>query len=71
VDAKSEADFSGKVAIVERLGAETYVNVAKGAETLLVRVQGDIALRPGSTVLLALDRQGFHLFDQAGQVLPA
>ena len=68
VDAMSEADFSGKVAIVERLGAETYVNVVKGAESLLVRLQGDMALRPGDTVQLALDRGSFHLFDQAGQV---
>jgi multiple sugar transport system ATP-binding protein len=68
VDAMSEADFSGKVAIVERLGAETYVNVVKGGESLLVRLQGDIALRPGDTVQLALDRGSFHLFDQAGQV---
>jgi multiple sugar transport system ATP-binding protein len=71
VDANSAADLSGKIAIVERLGAETYVNVIKGTETLLVRVQGDIALRPGDTVRLALDRAGFHLFDQADQVFPA
>ena len=71
VDATSEADLSGQVAIVERLGAETYLNVVKGTETLLVRVQGDIALRRGDTVQLALDRAGFHLFDQAQQVVPA
>jgi len=71
VDANSAADLSGKVAIVERLGAETYLNVVKGTETLLVRVQGDIALRPGDAVRLALDRAGFHLFDQADRVFPA
>ena len=70
VDADSAADLSGKVTIVERLGAETYLNVVKGTETLLVRVQGDIALRPGDTVRLSLDRTGFHLFDQADRVLP-
>jgi multiple sugar transport system ATP-binding protein len=70
-DANSAADLSGKVAIVERLGAETYLNVVNGTETLLVRVQGDIALRPGDTVRLALDRAGFHLFDQADRVFPA
>ena len=69
--ANAEADLSGKVAIVERLGAETYLHVVKGTETLLVRVQGDIALRPGDTVHLALDPAGFHLFDQADQVFPA
>jgi multiple sugar transport system ATP-binding protein len=70
VDAIREADLSGKVAIVERLGAETYLNVVKGAETLLVRVPGDIALHPGDTVQLALDRAGFHLFDEADQTFP-
>ncbi len=67
----SAADLCGKVAIVERLGAETYVNVVLGAETLLVRVHGDIALRPGDTVQLAFDRAGFHLFDQAERAFPA
>ena len=70
VEASSAADLTGKVVIVERLGAETYLNVVNGSETLLVRVQGDIALRPGDTVRLALDRAGFHLFDQADQVFP-
>ncbi len=70
VDGNSAADLSGKVAIVERLGAETYLNVVKGTETLLVRVQGDIALRPGDIVRLTLDRAGFHLFDQADRVFP-
>jgi multiple sugar transport system ATP-binding protein len=67
VAANSPADLSGKVAIIERLGAETYVNVVNGTQTLLVRVPGDIALRSGDTVQLALDRAGFHLFDQADQ----
>jgi multiple sugar transport system ATP-binding protein len=71
VDANCEADLSGKVTIVERLGAETYVNVVKGTETLLVRVRGDIVLRSGDTVQLVLDRAGFHLFDQADRVFPA
>jgi multiple sugar transport system ATP-binding protein len=68
VDANCAADLSGKVAIVERLGAETYLSIVKGTETLLVRVQGDIALRPGDTVRLALDRAGLHLFDQTDRV---
>jgi ABC-type sugar transport system ATPase subunit len=70
VDASCEADLSGKVAIVERLGAETYLNVVKGKETLLVRVPGDIALRPGDTVRLLLDRASFHLFDQSDRFIP-
>jgi multiple sugar transport system ATP-binding protein len=71
VDANCEADLTGKVTIVERLGAETYVNVVKGTETLLVRVRGDIALRSGDAVRLVLDRTAFHLFDEADQVCTA
>jgi multiple sugar transport system ATP-binding protein len=65
VDAGTAADLSCRVAIVERLGAETYLSVVNGADTLLVRVQGDVALRPGDRVQLALERAGLHLFDQA------
>jgi len=71
VDTNSRADLCVTVAIVERLGVETYVNVLLGAQTLLVRVHGDIALRPGDTVQLAFERAGFHLFDQAEQAFPA
>ncbi len=71
VEAASPADICGKVVIVERLGAETYLNVVNGTETLLVRVQGDIALRPGDDVRLALDRARFHLFDQNDRVFSA
>ncbi len=67
VDSNSQADLSGTVGIIERLGAETYLNVVRGAETLLVRVQGDVALRPGDAVRLALDRAALHLFDQSDQ----
>jgi multiple sugar transport system ATP-binding protein len=65
VEVGAAADLSCKVTIVERLGAETYLSVVNGADTLLVRVQGDVALRPGDMVQLALERAGFHLFDQA------
>jgi multiple sugar transport system ATP-binding protein len=68
VAAGEAADLSGTVAIVERLGAETYLSVLNGTATLLVRVQGDIALRRGDTVHLKLERAGFHLFDQTEQV---
>ena len=70
VDENAAADLCGKVAIIERLGAETYVHVLNGTEPLLVRVPGDIALRAGDNVRLSLDRAGFHLFDQADRVFP-
>ncbi|WP_423065064.1 ABC transporter ATP-binding protein [Devosia sp. CN2-171] len=71
VDAGSKADFAATVAIVERLGAETYLNVQSGEATLLVRVQGDLAMSPGEPVQLAMNHHAFHLFDQSGRVIAA
>ena len=65
VETAEQGDFTATVAIVERLGAETYLNVRQGSDTLLVRVQGDLQAQPGEPVHLAINRQRFHIFDQA------
>jgi multiple sugar transport system ATP-binding protein len=71
VASAAEADLEATVGIVERLGAETYINVRSGSDQLLVRAQGDLALAPGSQVFLALNHSAFHLFDQSGRVIAA
>ena len=69
--AEADADFSATVAIVERLGAETYLNLSCGADTLLARLQGDLPAKPGDAVHLAMNHDAIHLFDSHSQAITA
>ncbi len=59
--------FTANVMLVERLGAETYLNVRSGDDALLVRVQGDMPIKIGEAVGLTLDPRALHLFDREGR----
>jgi multiple sugar transport system ATP-binding protein len=58
------------VAIVERLGVETYLTVGPPDFPLVVRAEGDMPVRPGDRVSLTADPAACHLFDQSGQAIP-
>ncbi|MDM9624625.1 sn-glycerol-3-phosphate ABC transporter ATP-binding protein UgpC [Rhizobium sp. S152] len=62
-------NFSAEVVIVERLGVETYLTVGSQQEPIVVRAEGDIAVRPGDRVALTVDGNACHLFDPSGQVI--
>lgn len=66
---EGEGHFSAEIAIVERLGIETYLTLGTLQQSVVVRVEGDIAIKPGERISLAVDPANCHLFDSAGQAI--
>jgi len=60
-----DADFSGRVAVVEPLGPTTLLHVKAGAAERLVRVvaPGEFAVRVDDVVGLRVRRERVHVFD--------
>jgi multiple sugar transport system ATP-binding protein len=62
--------WSGKVAIAEHLGSDTFLYVDAGAlGTLTVRGTGEIGVRMGDTVLLSPDPNRVYRFDANGNAI--
>ncbi|MEE8110633.1 MAG: TOBE domain-containing protein, partial [bacterium] len=55
--------FSGRIEVVERLGAETFLEVDTGHHQLTARVNGDLRWEMGQRVGLRLDPASVRLFD--------
>jgi ABC-type sugar transport system ATPase subunit len=58
-------DLRGKVAVREPLGDETIYEIDLGNYRLLAKTPPRQVYRPGDHVGLIIDRQRFHVFDQA------
>jgi multiple sugar transport system ATP-binding protein len=69
IAADGQGNFSADVVIVERLGVETYMTVGSPEQPIVVRAEGDVAVRPGDRVSLNADAAACHLFDSAGRVI--
>ena len=67
----AEADFRGRVEIVEKLGAESlaYLQTAFSAEPVTIRISEEGGIRPGEEVPVRIARERFHLFGESGAVL--
>ena len=63
------ASFTGAVAFVERLGNSTILYVDTAADRLIVEGDGNLALKPGDRVGLAVDAAQAHLFGADGAAL--
>ncbi len=69
IAADGQGNFNAEVGIVERLGVETYITVGTTRDPIVVRSDGDVAVRPGDLVSLSADPAACHLFDASGRVI--
>ena len=68
----SEGTWSGVVGVAEHLGSDTFFHVHDTglAETITVRVDGEISFKHGDRIHLTPRNDVMHRFDKAGDRLP-
>ena len=71
VASAAEADFLGRVEIVERLGAESlvYLQTDFSAEPVTIRISAGQGVHPGDRLPVRVERERFHLFCAAGTTI--
>jgi multiple sugar transport system ATP-binding protein len=69
IASEGQGNFNAEVGIVERLGVETYITVGTTRDPIVIRSDGDVAVRPGDRVSLTADSAACHLFDASGRVI--
>ena len=71
IAAEAEADFWGRVEIVEKLGAESlaYLQTEFSAEPVTIKIAEQPVVQPGDEVPIRVGRERFHLFAETGAVL--
>ncbi|HUC17956.1 MAG TPA: ABC transporter ATP-binding protein [Acetobacteraceae bacterium] len=66
----SEAMISGRIDVVEPMGAEIFLTIDCGSQSLICRAPGRFRLRAGETVSLAFDANHLYAFDpESGEAL--
>ena len=71
VASAAEADFRGRVEIVEKLGAESlvYLQTDFSADPVTIRISPERHVLPGDEMPVRVERERFHLFGATGVVL--
>jgi multiple sugar transport system ATP-binding protein len=59
--------FVGKVALLEPLGSDTFVEVSNGTHSVTARVEPDRPLAVGDSVVVQIPVEKLHLFDAESQ----
>jgi ABC-type sugar transport system ATPase subunit len=66
----SDAIFSGRIDIVEKLGEVTMIYVAGGEAPIVAKLGGDAIVEKGAEVGLTAARDRLHVFDDGGIAFP-
>ena len=71
ISTEADADFTAKVEIVEKLGAESlvYLQGDFAPEPITMRVAPTEYVRPGDQVPVSIDKNWVHIFDQANRAI--
>ena len=67
VNKDADANWEGKVFVVEKLGSGTFLYLEKEGEPLVVETDGDSKIKVGDTVNVGFVASRCHLFDEKNQ----
>ena len=69
INEKSDAEWEGKVFVIEKLGSGTFLYIEKENEPLVVSVEGDPNINVGDNVKVGFNAKRCHLFDKNGSII--
>ena len=67
INQKADADWEGKVFVVEKLGSGTFLYIDKEGEPLVVQTGGDTNIKVGDKIKVCFNSVRCHLFDKEGK----
>ena len=67
INQKSDANWEGKVFVVEKLGSGTFLYLEKKGDPLVVQTAGDTNIKVGDIINVGFNSSRCHLFDKEGK----
>ncbi len=71
VSTNGQSDLKSSVALIERLGSETYLHLEAEHEPVVVRIEGDMQADVGDEIGIVFDRVHCHYFNRSGSSVAA
>ena len=65
INQDGDANWTGKVFVVEKLGSGTFLYIEKDGDPLVVQAEGDTGIKVGDNVKVGFNASRCHLFDKS------